>query len=99
MPNILDAFSETFIPFGLKLDGKMQDVCGITIYPNEIFCCYNFETLQFDITNDTISIHHFYASWQPLRVKIKNRLVKTIIKILGAERYLKIKRKIIRKGS
>lgn len=94
-PNILDAFSEAFVSSGLVLNGKYQIVDGIAVYPNEIFCCYDFETLTLDIRPETVSVHYFYASWMPKRVKVKNTVIKFFVKILGKEKYKSVKHRVM----
>jgi hypothetical protein len=89
--NILDAFMEAFVPAGLKLDGKYQAIDGIAIYPNEMFCCFDFETLTFDVTPDTVSIHHYYASWMPRKQRIRQACIKVMVKMLGKRNYMKFK--------
>ncbi|MCD8011876.1 MAG: hypothetical protein LUG99_01610 [Lachnospiraceae bacterium] len=92
--NILDAFTEAFTPAGLELNGKYQIVDGVVIYPNEIFCCYDFETASFDVKEETVSLHHFYASWMPWRTKVKRKCIRILVRIMGKERYAKVKSKI-----
>lgn len=48
---------------GLKLNGKYQELGGITIYPQETFCPYDYHTGALHITDNTYSIHHYDASW------------------------------------
>lgn len=94
-PNILDAFNEAFFSDGLILDGKFQIVSGIAIYPNEVFCCYDFETLTLDIKPETISVHYFAASWLPKKQKMKQNCIRFAVRILGPERYKKMKRLLL----
>ena len=94
-PNILDAFNEAFLPDGLMLNGKFQIVDGVAIYPNEVFCCYDFETLTFDIKPETVSVHYFAASWMPKRQKIKQCCIRIAVKILGPQRYKKMKKSLL----
>ena len=90
--NILDAFSEAFLPYGLRLDGSFQIVEGVAIYPNEYFCCYDFETLTLDIKKETVSVHYYYASWMPFKEKIRRAIIRILVKIFGASRYKLLKR-------
>lgn len=90
-PNVLDAFNEAFLSDGLVLDDSYQIVDGIAIYPSEVFCCYDFETLTLDIKPETVSVHHFAASWLPKRQKIKQSCIRFLVKVLGPKRYKKIK--------
>lgn len=42
---------------------RIQDVCGIKIYPMEYFCPINYKTGKMIITPNTRTIHHYAASW------------------------------------
>ena len=42
---------------------KIHEFLGFTIYPDMYFCPKNYNTKEIDITDDSISIHHFQASW------------------------------------
>ena len=46
-----------------KCDGRIQEVCGVTIFPPEYFCPRSFETGLTKITKNTYSIHQFDGSW------------------------------------
>ena len=48
---------------GWKGDGKIQSIEEITIYPPEYFCPMDYNTGKLDITSNTVSIHHYAASW------------------------------------
>lgn len=55
--------TEIFETFGLKRNGQMQVVQDTTIYPSEYFSPKDYITGKLEITNKTISIHHYDASW------------------------------------
>lgn len=48
---------------GLQLNNKLQEIDGITIFPNDFFCPKNVDTLQIKITQNSYAIHHFDGSW------------------------------------
>lgn len=50
---------------GLVLNGKQQQVMGITILPSDYFCPleHNPNGNRIRITDHTYSVHHFAASW------------------------------------
>lgn len=58
---------------GLKRNGFMQKVGDITVYPRTVFAPYDFYGLQNHLTRQTISIHHYEASW--LKGKNKRALI------------------------
>lgn len=92
--NIVDVVSGVLSMGGLKCNGEFQMIRGVAIYPQDYFCCFNFETQGFETTENTVSIHHYFASWTPLGRRIHFKLVKAAAAFLGKERYLAIKRKI-----
>ena len=86
--------TKTLSRFGLKRNGGIQSVCGMTIYPCEFFVPKYFYTGKMNITCNTFSIHHATVSWytderrsnrdkreELLReaVKNENELVKQLI--------------------
>lgn len=42
---------------------QINDVAGITVYPPDFFCPLNYYTGELNITENTRSIHHYFASW------------------------------------
>lgn len=42
---------------------KIQNVANVTIYPPEYFCAKHTHTGFIHVTKNTLSIHHFDASW------------------------------------
>ena len=64
--------------------------------PTEYFGCYNHEIQVYEPTENTISLHHYHASWVPKRRIYKYKIIKYVAKILGKERYLRIKRFLLK---
>ena len=95
--NIVDIVTGIMDKNGLKKDNSFQIVEGIAVYPKEYFCCFNHEIQAFEICEETISIHHYAASWSPWYRKSYFKMIKIAAKILGKERYLKLKRMIKKK--
>lgn len=63
---------------GLQCKGKMQKIDGITIYPEDYFCPYNFTSGKLKKTENTYSIHLYSASWQSGTDRLKNRIKRHI---------------------
>lgn len=95
--NIVDIVTGIMDKNGLKKDNSFQIVEGIAVYPKEYFCCFNHEIQAFEICDETISVHHYAASWSPWYRKSYFKMIKIVAKILGKERYLKLKRMIKKK--
>ena len=49
---------------GLVLNGSLQTVDGFTLYPKDVFCPRNFIDGKYDITKNTVAVHHFAGSWK-----------------------------------
>ena len=48
---------------GVVHHDKITDVAGIAVYPPDFFCPLNYYTGEMNITENTRSIHHYFASW------------------------------------
>lgn len=60
---VVKYITDILLKHGFILKNKMQTVCGITIYPSEYFCPQNYETGVISLNENTVSIHHYTASW------------------------------------
>lgn len=94
---INDRFTDLLTKYGLCLDNTRQTLAnGIEIYTQDVFCGNDIENSHLKVTDDTVTIHHFQMSWMELnwRTRFKYKVVvRTLIKILGAERYDRLKKK------
>ena len=78
---------------GLKLNNEYQILSNdIIIYPNEFFSPYDYRIYKYFITENSYCVHHFFVSWISKRNKIKILIKKSVIKIIGEKKYLKIMR-------
>ena len=76
--------------YGLNLDGKTQQVLGLTVYSSEYFNPLGVDG-KGKITENSYSIHHYMASWYSKKEKF--------LKFLGpkfVKKLVKIKRTILR---
>ncbi|MGN1420912.1 MAG: glycosyltransferase family 32 protein [Eubacterium sp.] len=64
--------------FGFVKEDKDQKLENVSIYASDVFCPKNYYTGEIKITERTISIHHFDASWKSKSEKklfdLKSRL-------------------------
>lgn len=59
---------------GFHGSGKLEKVSDIYIYPAEYFCPINVETGVLNITDNTLAIHHYSASWYSSLDRIIHRI-------------------------
>lgn len=74
------------------LNNQYQNCDGFVFYPSEYFCPKDYKTGKINLTDRSVTIHHFSGSWIPKSQKIKykiiNKLDKRFVKFL-----INIKRK------
>ena len=92
--NIVDVVTGILERKGLQGNNTLQVIEGVAIFPKEYFCCFNHEIQAFEKTADTVSVHHYYASWSPWYRRLYFRSIKVAAAVLGKDRYLRIKRRI-----
>lgn len=80
---------------GFTGGNKMQQVEEFTIYPMEYFCPFEHETQMMLTTPKTYAMHHFTATWSPWYRKLRFRMIGLAARILGRDRYLALKRRIL----
>ena len=89
-PNINDAIIKSL---GYKLSDDVVDVNGMTILPPRYMDPLATGDSKTLLCDDTISIHHYSASWTSRGNKLKRKL----INMVGLERVNKVK-KLLRKN-
>lgn len=77
--------------FGLKLNNHMQVVCGTTIYPTEYFQPTDMNTGKIHLTKNTVSIHHYAASWESRYNRLRGKVYQFIRRIFGEKFAEKIR--------
>lgn len=96
---------------GLVFDGTFQIVDGLAVYPREVFCPVDYDTMRLKKTRKTVTIHWFSGSWQSQedlqileeerrwkrRERRSNLRVAIGSKLLGESGYEKLKALIKRK--
>jgi len=66
---------------------------GETIFPRLYFSPKDFYTKKVEISTDTYAIHHFDGTWKNGKQKFKDSVQNFLIKIMGKEKYFKLKGK------
>lgn len=86
--------------FGLVFNGQYQEIGdGMRIFPNEVFGGYNVYDMIYTITENTVLVHHYTASWRTVREEIPVKTKKLLLKLFGVDffRFMrKVKHKILR---
>ena len=93
-------FARETAKFGLVFNGQYQEIGdGMRIFPNEVFGGYNVYDMIYTITENTVLVHHYTASWRTVREEIPVKLKKLMLKLFGVEffRFMrKVKHKILK---
>ena len=87
---VCDRETGIFIDCGLVLNNKMQQVADTKIYPSEYFSPKDYLTEKLNITENTISIHHYDASWYTEEDKLAAQLRAKYRKIMPAKLALRV---------
>lgn len=82
--SMIPMVTDMFLERGLIVNGQLQQICGITIYPQCFFNPYNSINGKLQLTPETHSIHWYSATWMEskeiLLVKIK-RMIRNILNL------------------
>ena len=84
----VERITKWLLDLGLNLDNKTQTVCDVTIYPKDYFSPKDLQTGRVSLSPNTYAVHHFQASWMPLKGRINTK----ISQMLGPEHTQRIKR-------
>ncbi|OXC22973.1 hypothetical protein AYP82_08220 [Lactobacillus crispatus] len=77
---------------GLRNKCGIQKIDDIYIYPKEYFCPLNYFTGELKITQNTVAIHHYAASWLSMQEKRNHKIVQKISRVFGRKAGEKIER-------
>lgn len=93
-----DILAEMAKAYGLIENGQYQEPYpGMKIYPNEVFGGYNVYDMIYTITENTVLVHHYTASWRTVWEELPVKTKKIILKVFGVDAYRgmrKLKHKI-----
>lgn len=74
---VVDYTTRILCQHGLKNISELQQVAEVWIYPKEYFNPIEHVN-NINITNKTVSIHHYAGTWLPQKQRIKNKIVKIL---------------------
>ena len=83
---VVDRVTDILIRHGFVEKTEIQTVCGITIYPPEYFCPLNYSTGVLNITDNTVSIHHYTESWHSWADRMIIKIERKYINRFGNEK-------------
>lgn len=62
--------TNTCLKYGFVANNQLQTVNGFTLLPKAYLCPKNYETGRIELTENTMTIHHFDGSWQGRKEKL-----------------------------
>ena len=71
--------------FGLKKNGRLQEIADATIYPIEYFNPYESSTGRLKKTENPISVHWYAGSWMKKKHKIRSFFTRPLHRIFGVD--------------
>ncbi len=98
LTTIVERTTEILKAHGLKQIEGVQNVCDINIYPKDYFNPIDMDSGRLIITENTVSIHHYMASWETKENKFRGKVYKLIYRIFG-KKGAQVIRKIVGKKS
>lgn len=88
--------TEYLVEHGLVRDDSMQVLEGsLRIYPTVYFAAKDYDTGKVSITENTVSIHQYSATWNTPRQKFMKK-VRRLIGVNNFNRLVSIKHRIVR---
>ena len=85
--NVTTITNMTVEKYGVKLDNAYQEVRNVlTLYPRDYFCPKDYHTGLINLTDNTICIHHFNASWHSEEEKKNHQKYLYYVRKYGIEK-------------
>ena len=75
--------TEALVDIGLELNGEMQNLEDVIIYPADYFNPYDDPTGRLNKTSNTYSIHWYAKTWMSNRSRIRSHLTKPLHRMFG----------------
>lgn len=91
---VVTVMTRYYVERGLRLDDTLQQVEETTIYPTEFFAPLDFQSSRLLVTERTVSIHHYAASWLSASEKIKVKAFQFFTNLLGEQKFSKLREKL-----
>ena len=68
---------------GLALNGQQQTINGVTFYPQEYFCPYDYTTGRMTKSKLTYSIHWYNQTWISPKNRMRLKITKVFRRVFG----------------
>ena len=83
LPTIVQRTTKILKYHGLQQIGGILTIVGINIYPKDYFIPIDMESGRLVITENTVSIHRFMASWESKNNRFRGKIYQIIYRIFG----------------
>lgn len=88
--------TEKLTQYGYVEKDIYQEVNGLVIYPSAIFCGFDLDIMEPNISENTISVHHYSGTWMNNNIKRKiQNIIKRLVGIKVYRQLLNFKRKLL----
>lgn len=84
---VVDYTTELLTRHGYREDCRYQKIMDVSIYPPQYFCSYNLDIHEIELSPESISVHHYAASWVSPKSRIRRKILTGIKKVLGVKNY------------
>lgn len=85
---VVEYTTNILVNHGLQDTNEIQQCAGVFIYPKEYFCPKSSDGLKMNITDNTVSIHHYNASWKPRKERLQRKFPKLFTLYLKIRKFL-----------
>lgn len=75
--------TDILVDNGLELIDKTQEIMEYKIYDTSYFNPYDMDTGKIILSENTVSIHHYAATWVSKKEKVRGKVYRTICRIFG----------------
>ncbi|MDE5562399.1 MAG: glycosyl transferase [Clostridiales bacterium] len=84
--------TDLLVENGLQLEDRTQCVLGYTVYDSSYFNPFDMDTGVIRIKDNTVSIHHYAASWCGKKEKFRGKVYRVLRRIFGKKAAEKLRK-------
>ena len=97
LTTVVDYTTNILINHGLKEGTSPQTINDITIYPKDFFNPMDMDSGKILITENTVSIHHYAATWVDDYSRFRGKVYQKLTSLFGKSFAEKIRKVVGRK--